>query len=175
MIATEVTCPSEIEAIPIGITVVPVVSGSCTPTERFVWIPDLYPEPLLPIDTAVIVPAEDTVAVPPAATKGWYPNPSVDPTETITPPRGKSETPTSGPNGVVSVPWNLIEVIPAVSSSTYWSEIPGAWKTSFTRTIAFSFSIPEIFDPFDLIINSSFNALNSWEISSKHNSYNKFH
>ena len=50
--------------------VVPTTSESCTPTEIFVCIPDLYPEPLLPIDTEVIVPAEDTTAVPPAATRG---------------------------------------------------------------------------------------------------------
>ena len=34
------------------------------------------------------VPAVETFAVPPAATKGWYPNPSVEPTETIIPPTG---------------------------------------------------------------------------------------
>ena len=35
-----------------------------------------------------IVPAEDTIAVPPADTNGWYPRPSVDPTEARTPPKG---------------------------------------------------------------------------------------
>ena len=30
----------------------------------------------------------DTTAVPPAATKGWYPNPLVDPTDVIILPRG---------------------------------------------------------------------------------------
>ena len=33
--------------------------------------PTRYPDPLLPIETDVIVPADDTIAVPPAATKGW--------------------------------------------------------------------------------------------------------
>ena len=45
--------------------------GSLIPTDILVWIPDLYPDPLLPIDTDVIVPAEETTAVPPADTKGW--------------------------------------------------------------------------------------------------------
>jgi len=53
-----------------------------------IWIPSLYPEPLFPILIAEIVPAIETVAVPPAETNGWYPNPSVEPVEIIIPPRG---------------------------------------------------------------------------------------
>ena len=60
-----------------------------TPT---VCNPDLYPDPVRPIATEVIVPALDTTAVPPAATNGWNPYPSVDPTLTIIPPRGTSLT-----------------------------------------------------------------------------------
>ena len=60
-----------------------------------------------------IVPAADTIAVPPAATKGWYPNPSEDPTETIIPPLGKLEIPTSDPRGDCGkVPTKVAEVIP---------------------------------------------------------------
>ena len=44
---------------------------------------------MLPILIEVIVPAVLTIAVPPAATNGWYPQPSVEPTETIVPPRGR--------------------------------------------------------------------------------------
>ena len=60
----------------------------CTPTLTTVWIPILYPDPLLPILIFEIVPAIETVAVPPADTNGCYPNPPLDPTETITPPTG---------------------------------------------------------------------------------------
>ena len=34
------------------------------------------------------VPAAEIVTVAPAATRGWYPNPVVDPTERRTPPTG---------------------------------------------------------------------------------------
>ena len=37
------------------------------------------------------VPEQPTIAVPPAEINGWYPNPSLDPTETIIPPRGRLE------------------------------------------------------------------------------------
>ena len=62
----------------------------------------------------VIVPAEETTAVPPAATRGWYPKPSVEPTETITPPRGKLDV-LASLLIEVAVPVNLIDVIPAFS------------------------------------------------------------
>ena len=39
-----------------------------TPT---VCNPDLYPDPVRPIAILVIVPALETIAVPPAATRGW--------------------------------------------------------------------------------------------------------
>ena len=74
--------------MPIATISVPV-RLSCWIDILTVWpIPDLYPVPLLPIEIVDTVPAVETVAVPPAATKGWYPNPSVEPTETITPPTG---------------------------------------------------------------------------------------
>ena len=41
---------------------------------------------------AEIVPATETVTVAPAETSGWYPNPPVDPTDTIIPPLGRVET-----------------------------------------------------------------------------------
>ena len=53
-----------------------------------VWTPTLYPDPLLPMLTAVIEPAAETVAVPPAATKGWYAKPPTEPTDRILPPDG---------------------------------------------------------------------------------------
>ena len=58
-----------------------------TPTLT-IWTPERYPDPLLPILIEEIVPAIETIAVPPADTSGWYPNPSVEPTETMIPPRG---------------------------------------------------------------------------------------
>ena len=90
------------------------VDKVATPTLTFVCIPDLYPEPLFPILIAEIVPAIETVTVAPAETSGWYPNPSVDPTDTIIPPLGilalliSKET-------EVAVPVKLILVIPAFS------------------------------------------------------------
>ena len=44
-----------------------------------VCIPDLYPDPLLPILIAETIPVLPIIAVPPAATSDWYPNPSLDP------------------------------------------------------------------------------------------------
>ena len=41
-----------------------------TPT---VCNPDLYPDPVRPIPIPLIVPALETIAVPPAATRGWNP------------------------------------------------------------------------------------------------------
>lgn len=66
---------------------IPVLSV-LTPTRTRVWIPTLYPEPLFPILIDWIVPAEDTTAVPPAATSGWYPNPWLEPIDRIIPPLG---------------------------------------------------------------------------------------
>ena len=65
---------------------------------------------------AEIVPAAETVAVPPAEISGWNPSPwSVIPTETITPPTGKLELLTSYETEL-AVPANLIELIPELSS-----------------------------------------------------------
>ena len=86
---------------------------SCWIDTFTVCIPDLYPDPLLPIATELIVPVADTIAVPPAATSGWYPNPSVDPTDNITPPKGNEVTFASEVED--AVPVKLIEVIPAFS------------------------------------------------------------
>ena len=67
---TEVTIPASTLAVPIStIPELPIAL-----TVIFVWSPTLYPEPLFPIDTDSTVPAADTIAVPPAATNGWYPN-----------------------------------------------------------------------------------------------------
>ena len=92
---------------------------SCWIDTFTVWIPDLYPEPVLPILIEVIVPAILTIAVPPAATKGWYPQPSVEPTETTVPPRGRlvalaslSKVDTSNAS-----PTKVIVVIPYASES----------------------------------------------------------
>ena len=50
----------------------------------------------MPIPIDAIVPAAETTAVPPAATKGWYPVPlESTATERIIPPLGKLEIPTS--------------------------------------------------------------------------------
>ena len=85
-----------------------------TPTLTLVCIPDLYPEPLFPILIAEIVPAIETVTVAPAETSGWYPNPSVDPTDTIIPPLGRVETFTSYETDD-AVPVKVILVIPKFS------------------------------------------------------------
>ena len=74
------------EAVPINWIFGIPVDDVDTPTLT-VWF-GRYPEPLLPILIDEIVPAIDTIAVPPADTSGWYPNPAVEPTETITPPTG---------------------------------------------------------------------------------------
>ena len=64
--------------------------------------------------TELIVPNPDTTAVPPAPTNGWYPNPSVDPTETIIPPRGTFALFGSEATDAVE-PVNWILVIPTLS------------------------------------------------------------
>ena len=43
------------------------------------------------MDTEDTVPNPETIAVPPAETNGWYAYPSVEETETITPPIGIEE------------------------------------------------------------------------------------
>ena len=63
---------------------------------------------------AEIVPATETVTVAPAETKGWYPNPPVDPTDTIIPPLGRVETFTSYETDD-AVPVKVILVIPKFS------------------------------------------------------------
>ena len=60
------------------------------------------------------MPAADTTAVPPAEISGCKPNPSVDPTETITPPTGTLEVFTSYPT-VAPIPEKVMLVIPALS------------------------------------------------------------
>ena len=62
----------------------------------------------------LIVPAEETITVPPAETKGWYPNPSVELTETITPPTGIFALLGSNPTEL-ALPVNEIEVPPPTS------------------------------------------------------------
>ena len=63
--------PPLIVAVPMFTLLDPVREVVATPTFTLVWIPTLYPEPLLPILIDWIVPAAETIAVPPAATKGW--------------------------------------------------------------------------------------------------------
>ena len=70
LIVILVTKPETTVARPILVIPAAPRLSVCIPTET-VWMPDLYPEPLLPIETEVIVPANDTTAVPPADTSGW--------------------------------------------------------------------------------------------------------
>ena len=63
------------------------------------------------------MPAATIIAVAPAATRGWYPNPSVDPTERRTPPRGIFAVLTSFPIDAAT-PVKLTELIPLDSSIT---------------------------------------------------------
>ena len=86
-----------------------------TPTFTTVWIPALYPEPLLAILTAVTEPAAETVTVPPAATSGWYPNPLTVPAETIKPPSGISLSFGSWPLTLTLVPVKFTVDTPANS------------------------------------------------------------
>ena len=58
------------EAVPINWIVGILVEESATPTLT-TWAPERYPDPLLPILIAEIVPATETIAVPPAETNGW--------------------------------------------------------------------------------------------------------
>ena len=94
------------------------VKLSCWIETSTVWIPDLYPEPVLPILIELTVPEQPTIAVPPAEINGWYPNPSLDPTETIIPPRGRFE-PFGSDVIDVAVPVKLIEEIPEASETVY--------------------------------------------------------
>ena len=100
------------------IVAVPMNTFSATTDDSIetltVCSPTLYPEPVFPIPIDWIVPAADTTAVPPAETKGWYPNPALDATETITPPLGNVEIPTS-PDRVLAIPTNLALEIPEFS------------------------------------------------------------
>jgi hypothetical protein len=112
-----------------------------------------------------IVPNPDTIAVPPAETKGWYPSPSLDPTDTIIPPIGKLEVFTSYKDET-PVPTKLIVVIPALSDNVYPAVRPGDWNISFIKMIPLSAEIPVISDLFDFKVKSDLFALNLDEISS---------
>ena len=121
-----------------------------------------------------MVPAADTTAVPPAATKGWYPNPSEEPTEIIIPPLGKLETPTSLPIDSTKADWVVlpeptkeIEVIPVLSDKVKLFAPPKTWNISLTNMIAPSLLIPVILLPLDFKANSFSIPLNWSEISSK--------
>ena len=70
VIAILTTLPLLTEAVPINSMVGVSVEESATPTLT-TWTPERYPEPLLPTLIAEIVPATETIAVPPAETKGW--------------------------------------------------------------------------------------------------------
>ena len=52
------------------ITVAPAATVVATLVRTSYWVDALYPEPVLPIEIAEIVPAAETVAVPPAETSG---------------------------------------------------------------------------------------------------------
>ena len=114
VIATLTMLPLLTAAVPInwmlGIPVLRVLTETLT----VVWIPDLYPEPLFPIEIELIVPRPETTAVAPAATKGWYPNPWVDPTDIIIPPTGTLAVFGSA-DTEEAVPANWILVIPEFS------------------------------------------------------------
>ena len=112
------------------------------------------------------MPAEDTIAVPPAATKGWYPSPSEEPTEIIIPPLGKLEIPTSFVI-VLALPTKVIEVIPVLSDKVKLFAPPKTWNISLTNTIAPSLLIPVILFPSDFKVNSFSIPLNWSERSSK--------
>ena len=113
-----------------------------------------------------MVPAADTTAVPPAATRGWYPNPSEEPTEIIIPPLGKLEIPTSSAI-VLALPTKEIEVIPVLSDKVKLFAPPKTWNISLTNIIAPSLLIPVILLPLDFKVNSFSIPLNWSEISSK--------
>ena len=66
--------------------------------------------------TAVTIPEEAKRIVAPALTKGWYPNPSLDPTDIIIPPVGTVAVLTSLAIDD-AVPVNVIDVIPETSDN----------------------------------------------------------
>jgi hypothetical protein len=100
-----------------------------------------------------IVPAIETIAVPPAPIRGWYPNPSDEPTDTIIPPIGRFEVLASDV-AEIPVPTKLIDVIPVFSDKVYAADNPGDWKMSFINIIAFSLDIPDTLEPFDFRVKS---------------------
>ena len=63
--------PPLIAAVPINSRIGVPVEEDATATLTVVWIPLLYPEPLLPIEIAETVPPAEIVTVAPAATRGW--------------------------------------------------------------------------------------------------------
>ena len=129
-----------------------------------VCIPDLYPDPLLPILIAETIPVLPIIAVPPAATSDWYPNPSLDPTDTIIPPKGKLDPFGSEVNDV-AVPVNETEEIPEFSKIVYSLVLPFPWKISLTKRIV-SVCIPVTFCPSDLRVNVLSIPLNWFDILS---------
>ena len=70
VIAMLTILPLLTEAVQIKWMVGVLVEESATPTLT-TWTPERYPDPLLQILIAEIVPAIETVAVPPAETSGW--------------------------------------------------------------------------------------------------------
>ena len=108
-----------IEGVPVDDNATPTLTSVAIPTpliEELDAIParpgiTLYPEPLLPILTAVTIPEEAKWIVAPAETNGCNPNPSVDPTEIILPLTGTDAV--SGSYATeAAAPVNVIDVIP---------------------------------------------------------------
>lgn len=173
VIATLTIFPLLIVAVPINLMLGVPVLDVATPTLTYVWIPTLYPDPLLPILIEEMVPAIETIAVPPAETSGWYADPSVDATETIIPPRGILAVFTS----YVVEAWDPVkntEVIPAYSFRIQFSEITwlstdfaGPWNMLLIKIMELLVDIPVIFEPLFLRVNFEVYPSKSVDTSSK--------
>ena len=115
VIETPTTLPSIIVAVPIYVILLSCLYEVITPTLTGFCTPDLYPDPLFPIETEDIVPDIETTTVPPAETYGWYPRLLLDPTDTITPFTGKLVVLISVWFGIVLEPTKNNVVIPEFS------------------------------------------------------------
>ena len=122
---------------------------------------------MFPIDTNNTWPVDVPIpTVPPADTNGWYPNPLVDPTETMSPPTGIEAAFAS--LVAVTIPDPVHDNwVPDGSESVKSAFDPGACRTPFISINALFVATPVIALPLLCVNAKSFvSPLNDWVKSS---------
>ena len=116
----------------------PVCPDSDTKTDTGVLYPDpqfpVSESPGVPIPIEIIDPPTPTVAVTEAPTRGAYPKPPLDPTDTIKPPLGSWFKLTSTSDTTIDP---LVDVIPEKTTL----DIPEIWSSCIIKLLFGLFSV----------------------------------